>query len=160
VKRIRATRSTLFGREYELTADDRPIGSFRAMTPAGHGTLRLGRRVWAARREGVFRGAWNLFARDDQPPVMRAWRPSAFRNAVVIAADGTEWEIHLGSFGNRITVTQDGEEVGGGRTTWSSRYLELEVPERWPDLWAAFSLWMAVWLARRRGAAAVAGGGR
>lgn len=159
MKRVRAERSTLFGREYELTVDDRRVGSFRAMTPAGHGTLRLGRRVWAARREGVFRGAWNLFAGDDQPPVIRARRPSAFRNAVVISTGDTEWEIHVGSFGNRITLSQGGEEIASGRTTWSSRYLELEIPDHWPDLWGAFSLWMALWLARRRGAAAVASGG-
>ncbi len=159
MSQFRAVRTSLFGREYRLTADERAVGSFRAMSPAGHGTLRLGHKLYTARREGIFRGAWNLFGPGHHRPVIRARRPSAFRNAVLITARGSEWEVHVGSFGNRIVVSQEGEQVGTGRTTWSSRRLELEVPNDWPDLWAAFSLWMAVWLARRRGAAAVAGGG-
>lgn len=159
MKSATAERSSLFGREYEVTIRGRRAGSFRAMSPAGHGTIHLGRDVWSARREGLFRGAWNLFGAGDRPPVLTARRPSAFRNSVVVSAGGSRWEIHLGSFGNRLTVSQDGEVVGQGRTTWSSRRVEIEVPDRWDDLWVAFSLWLAVWLSRRRGAAAVASAG-
>ena len=158
MKPFTARRRSLFGREYEVTARNRTVGTFRAMSPAGHGRLRLDDTIWSARREGLFRGAWNLFGPDDEHPVMSAHRPSAFRNSVIVTTDETEWEIHLGAFGNRLTLSQVGREIGEGRTTWSSRHVEMKVPNAWPDLWAVFSLWLAVWLSRRRGAAAVASG--
>ncbi len=155
--RVLAERASLFGRDYLLSVDGTRIGSFRAMSPAGHGRIRIGSQEWSARREGIFRGAWNLFGPGDERAVMTARRPSAFRNSVIVTADDTEWEIHLGSFGNRITLSQEAE-IGSGRTTWSSRQVYLDVPEQWPKLWMAFSLWLAVWLSRRRGGAAAAGG--
>lgn len=109
----------------------------------------------------VFREGWMsgdfVMERDGQA-IVRAEKPSAFRNAFIVSVEGRQYTLRKKSFARRAFVLMQGDtEVGSlAPDTFWKRRATVSLPADLPAPVRAFITWLAIILWKREADAAAA----
>jgi hypothetical protein len=135
--------------DFNVKEDERQLALMDLSSLGEQGRLTIDGVSYRVYREGLGHGDF-LLERDGSV-LIRATKPSAFKNRFVIRHDGQCYELTRPSFWQRRFVVRSGtSEIGSlDPTSVWRRDAVVTLPEQWPVPLKVFVMWLALILWRR-----------